>query len=369
MFVAPTARRFGLRVDSQRDERLDVAAETGAAIRLFSACIASSMTGAWRSWPTTREALGSREAIRQTGSRDVWKLIDQGHENDADYVPARDGGHSHPREPDRAELSDASAISRSREHGCASTNEGASMLNVRRAAEVSRHRRSPGDMRPAGDAAPHHLRFKLNEFAVGGCCTSLGSSGVLVRLLRGHHVLRDLRFLITSVSLRRWGSLDGSPGKSSIGCASRASFLACFARCRAVGAASGTGKWFCHPSRTRIPGARRAGCADLPRELARRSTTGIFRAAGTSCGHSRWKRSSICRFPCCASCCATCAVAGAIAGLHHHWTIQSDGRSPDETRGRTTPTSPAWTVSRWAVSPHCSRLACSRAGPSAFCAR
>jgi membrane-bound lytic murein transglycosylase D len=87
MFVAPTARRFGLRVDSQRDERLDVAAETGAAIRLFT-----SLHREFNDWGLALLAYNAgsarvQRAIVQTGSRDVWTLIDRGHENDPDYVP------------------------------------------------------------------------------------------------------------------------------------------------------------------------------------------------------------------------------------------------------------------------------------------
>jgi membrane-bound lytic murein transglycosylase D len=87
MFVAPTARAFGLRVDSQRDERLDVAAETGAAIRLFS-----SLHREFDDWGLALLAYNAgsarvERAIVQTGSRDVWTLIDRGYENDPDYVP------------------------------------------------------------------------------------------------------------------------------------------------------------------------------------------------------------------------------------------------------------------------------------------
>jgi membrane-bound lytic murein transglycosylase D len=87
MFVAPTARRFGLTVDANRDDRLDVAAETDAAIRMLS--------GLYRQFDDWGLALlafnaGSKRVERamvQTGSRDVWTLIGQGHENDAGYVP------------------------------------------------------------------------------------------------------------------------------------------------------------------------------------------------------------------------------------------------------------------------------------------
>jgi membrane-bound lytic murein transglycosylase D len=87
MFVAQTARRFGLTVDADRDDRLDVAAETDAAIRLFS-----SLYRQFDDWGLALLAYnaGSKRverAIAQTGSRDVWTLIGQGHENDAGYVP------------------------------------------------------------------------------------------------------------------------------------------------------------------------------------------------------------------------------------------------------------------------------------------
>lgn len=87
MFVAPTARHFGLRVDAQRDERLDVPAETGAAIRLFSSL--HRQFDDWGLALLAYNAGGARveRAIRETGSRDVWTLIELGHENDPDYVP------------------------------------------------------------------------------------------------------------------------------------------------------------------------------------------------------------------------------------------------------------------------------------------
>jgi membrane-bound lytic murein transglycosylase D len=86
MFVAPTAQRFGLTVDANRDDRLDVAAETGAAIRLLS-----SLYDEFKDWGLALLAYNAGSAVVErgivrTGSRDVWKLIEQGYENDADYV-------------------------------------------------------------------------------------------------------------------------------------------------------------------------------------------------------------------------------------------------------------------------------------------
>jgi membrane-bound lytic murein transglycosylase D len=86
MFIAPTARRFGLTVDANRDDRLDAAAETDAAIRMLS-----GLYRQFHDWGLALLAFnaGSKrveKAIHETGSRDVWTLIDQGHENDAGYV-------------------------------------------------------------------------------------------------------------------------------------------------------------------------------------------------------------------------------------------------------------------------------------------
>lgn len=86
MFIAPTARHFGLTVDSTRDDRLDVAAETGAAIRMLS-----ELHCQFDDWGLALLAYnaGSKRverAIAQTRSRDVWTLTAKGHENEAGYV-------------------------------------------------------------------------------------------------------------------------------------------------------------------------------------------------------------------------------------------------------------------------------------------
>jgi len=87
MFIAPMARNFDLRVDADRDDRLDVAAETDAAIRLFSA-----LHRQFDDWGLALLGYnaGSQDVERamiETGSCDVWSLIEQGHENDRGYVP------------------------------------------------------------------------------------------------------------------------------------------------------------------------------------------------------------------------------------------------------------------------------------------
>jgi hypothetical protein len=87
MFIAPTARRFGLTVEAGRDDRLDVAAETRAAIRLFS-----ELHREFDDWGLALLAYNAgsarvERAIDQSGSRDVWTLIARGHQNDLGYVP------------------------------------------------------------------------------------------------------------------------------------------------------------------------------------------------------------------------------------------------------------------------------------------
>jgi membrane-bound lytic murein transglycosylase D len=85
-FIPETARKFGLRVDRQIDERLDVDKATDAAMRLL---VANQVR--FNSWELSLLAynIGAdkvREAIERTGSRDVWTLIEAGAENDRAYV-------------------------------------------------------------------------------------------------------------------------------------------------------------------------------------------------------------------------------------------------------------------------------------------
>jgi len=87
MFIAPTARRFGLTVDEKQDDRLDVARETGAAVRLLT-----NLHRQFNDWGLALLAYNAgsarvERAIRETGSTDVWHLIEQGYENDPGYVP------------------------------------------------------------------------------------------------------------------------------------------------------------------------------------------------------------------------------------------------------------------------------------------
>jgi len=86
MFIRQTARRYGLRVDAEVDERLNVAMLTDAAMRLLKADYLQ-----FKDWQLAVMAYNMgegavQEGIRKTGSRDPWVLINQGFENDSDYL-------------------------------------------------------------------------------------------------------------------------------------------------------------------------------------------------------------------------------------------------------------------------------------------
>jgi membrane-bound lytic murein transglycosylase D len=82
MFIPSTARRYGLVVDAQRDERLDVARETEAAAAYFS-----ELHGRYGDWRLALAAYNQGEkkvdgVIRETGVRDASELARAGHIND-----------------------------------------------------------------------------------------------------------------------------------------------------------------------------------------------------------------------------------------------------------------------------------------------
>ena len=87
MFIEPTARSLGLHVTENVDERLNVAAETDAAMRLFT-----NLQRQFDDWSLALLAynIGSSQVekgIRVTGTRDVWEITRRGYENDRDYLP------------------------------------------------------------------------------------------------------------------------------------------------------------------------------------------------------------------------------------------------------------------------------------------
>jgi membrane-bound lytic murein transglycosylase D len=85
-FIEPTAERFGLTVDDGRDDRLDVPAATRAAAQLFADLHRHFGDWGLAILAYNAGAVRVEEGIRATGSRDVWRIIDQGYENDRNYV-------------------------------------------------------------------------------------------------------------------------------------------------------------------------------------------------------------------------------------------------------------------------------------------
>lgn len=86
-FIPSTARNFGLRVDGQKDDRLDIALNTDAAMRLLQADKLR-----FNDWHLSVLAYNMGEdavqkGINATGSRDAWTLIRNGYEGDKDYLP------------------------------------------------------------------------------------------------------------------------------------------------------------------------------------------------------------------------------------------------------------------------------------------
>ena len=87
MFIKPTAIRYGMKVNEEIDERLDVEKETDAAMRYLK-----SNKEAFKDWQLSLLAYNSGEsavqkAIDKTGSKDAWKLLKAGLKTDQGYLP------------------------------------------------------------------------------------------------------------------------------------------------------------------------------------------------------------------------------------------------------------------------------------------
>ncbi|MEK6774667.1 MAG: M56 and MltD domain-containing protein [Bdellovibrionota bacterium] len=85
-FIASTARNYGLKVDSEVDERLNVEILTDAAMRYLK-----SNQMRFKDWSLAASAYNMGEenlqkAINEVGSKDAWVLIRRGHEGDKNYL-------------------------------------------------------------------------------------------------------------------------------------------------------------------------------------------------------------------------------------------------------------------------------------------
>lgn len=86
-FIPSTARNYGLRVDGTKDERLDIALNTDAAMRYLQ-----SNNLRFKDWQLSVLGYNMGEnavqkGIDALGSRDAWTLIRNGYEGDKDYLP------------------------------------------------------------------------------------------------------------------------------------------------------------------------------------------------------------------------------------------------------------------------------------------
>lgn len=85
-FVPNTARNFGLKVDSKKDERMDVSLLTDAAMRYLQ-----SNNLRFKDWSLAVLSYNMGEgavqkAMDTLGTRDAWTLIRNGYEGDKDYL-------------------------------------------------------------------------------------------------------------------------------------------------------------------------------------------------------------------------------------------------------------------------------------------
>jgi len=86
MFIGPTARQYGLTISTRQDERLNVSAETHAALQLLS-----DLRHRFRDWPLALMAYNTGATQVAAGmtanhTRDAWRLYQLGYGNDPDYL-------------------------------------------------------------------------------------------------------------------------------------------------------------------------------------------------------------------------------------------------------------------------------------------
>jgi membrane-bound lytic murein transglycosylase D len=102
-FIAPTARRYGLRVDKEVDERLDLIRSTRAAARYLK-----DLKNEFGSWYLAMASYNCgenkvRTAIRRHRTRDYWKLVRLGAlpNETSNYVPKFQAAMQIARSPER----------------------------------------------------------------------------------------------------------------------------------------------------------------------------------------------------------------------------------------------------------------------------
>lgn len=86
MFIRPTAKSYGLKVNNKTDQRLDAKLSTNAALKYLNA-----NHKVFKDWHLTLLAYnmgeyGVKKAMKRTGSKDAWKLARKNHEGDKEYL-------------------------------------------------------------------------------------------------------------------------------------------------------------------------------------------------------------------------------------------------------------------------------------------
>lgn len=86
MFIGVTGRNYGLEVSASRDERLNISAETRAALHMLS-----DLKRRFRDWPLALMAYNSGASRVEAGinaahTRDAWTLYQAGYGNDRIYL-------------------------------------------------------------------------------------------------------------------------------------------------------------------------------------------------------------------------------------------------------------------------------------------
>ena len=87
MFIESTARHFRLEVTARRDERLNVSAETEAALELLSGLHLHFNDWALALLAYNAGRVRVEQGMHETGARDAWDLAQRGYENDPNYLP------------------------------------------------------------------------------------------------------------------------------------------------------------------------------------------------------------------------------------------------------------------------------------------
>jgi membrane-bound lytic murein transglycosylase D len=234
-FMAPTARRYGLRVDNWLDERLDPEKSTVAAARHFLDLYA--VFGSWNLAQAAYNA-GERtvvEAIKAMGTSDFWTLA-RGRwlaDETKNFVPAIQAATIIAREPERYGfmvtpapplMYDVVSVPRSTSLKQLAAKAGLDPDALERLNPELRLKQTPPDASyplkvPVGGTQPVRMALDRDSGTHHSMATSRGSSQGTVQAAKPTtHVVKKQetvggiarRYGVTSADIIRWNGLDGS---------------------------------------------------------------------------------------------------------------------------------------------------------------